>query len=381
MRSPFRLGIFSAHPLRTFSGGLPHNLVTHLQRIQDVQVTVLPAGPTYRPSFRKRLWPGLARRWSGKTYLWEKEPARCRYYSRQLDEAVQRQPVDAVLLFGSELCADAATSVPLYGYGDSLFGSRIDLYPDQQSNAMNPASIAEGRAVQQRALERLRKLFLSSRWAWDRARERFGYAVPDDRVEVVGIGANLPVVPPPEVEPVPLASRFAWVGNFWERKGGAFALDLVEALRQTHPEATLEVIGDVQPQQRPAWLHLHGKLNYENPADFQRLQGVYRGAAGLLLPSTGDLTPLAIAEAFAFSRPVFATTVGAIPEMIQEGRTGLLFKERSVAHWAGRLGEALTSGRLATMRAACREAYETKFNWPQICEYLVNVIRDGQGPR
>ena len=43
-----------------------------------------------------------------------------------------------------------------------------------------------------------------------------------------------------------------------------------------------------------------------------------------VLPSYREALGLAILEAMALSRPVVATHVGGIPEMIEDGRTGLL---------------------------------------------------------
>ena len=43
-----------------------------------------------------------------------------------------------------------------------------------------------------------------------------------------------------------------------------------------------------------------------------------------VLPSYREAQGLAILEAMALSRPVVATAVGGIPEMIEDGRTGLL---------------------------------------------------------
>jgi glycosyltransferase involved in cell wall biosynthesis len=42
------------------------------------------------------------------------------------------------------------------------------------------------------------------------------------------------------------------------------------------------------------------------------------------MPSRADTAPLAVAEAMACSRPVVATSVGGIPELVRDGVTGTL---------------------------------------------------------
>lgn len=50
----------------------------------------------------------------------------------------------------------------------------------------------------------------------------------------------------------------------------------------------------------------------------------------LALPSVQETTPMVIAQAMAAGKPVIATRVGGIPEMIQDGRTGFLVRVGAV---------------------------------------------------
>jgi glycosyltransferase involved in cell wall biosynthesis len=374
MSDRFRLGVYCLHDLRSFSS-IPHYIVETMRQLPGVEVVPL-VGEPYRPALAKRMWQRLRRQCTGRGYLWEKEPARCRHASRSLDAAVRRQPVDAVLLFGSENCAYCDTPTPLYCYADSIFGTRIDLYPDQRSASISPVSIREGVAVQQRALDRLTRLFISSRWAWQQGVARFGYRVAEDKIETVGIGANFSQ--PPDAAAAPPASAepaFLWLGSFWERKGGDFTLDVIAELRRRGVPAALDVVGPVAASRSFPWARFHGPLRYEDPADFAKLQRLYAAAHALLLPSSGDTTPLAISEAFAFGRPVVATPVGGIPEMIADGETGFLLRRDAPEKWAARLAEGLKSGMLQAMGLRCRMQFETKCNWPRICGMMLARMR------
>lgn len=68
-----------------------------------------------------------------------------------------------------------------------------------------------------------------------------------------------------------------------------------------------------------SWCHYCGSLNTIE------LQAVLRQAAILVLPSLEDNCPMVILEAMAVGVPVAASNLGGIPELIEDGATGVLF--------------------------------------------------------
>jgi glycosyltransferase involved in cell wall biosynthesis len=342
-----RLAVAGVH-LDGFSG-IPRHLIAALR--DHAQVTEWPL-PEYHPTLAKRLLVRASRR----QYLWEKDPARCRFLSRAIDERAAQGDVDAVLLFGSEGCAFCATDVPVFGFGDSIFGSRVGLYGDQQD--ISPRSLREGVEVQQRALDKLEAFFSTSRWAIDRAAQTFGYAIREGKIVVTGIGANLPHVDAaPPLPEGPL--RLLWVGVDWERKGGDMAVSTVAALRARGIDARLNVVGPVQVSRAADWLTPHGRL------DGAELGNAYTSASALLLPTRADLTPIVIAEAAMYGRPAFASPVGGIPEMIAVG--GVLIDSQDPKVWAAEIARAS----LADLGVAARQAYEQRLNWRTIAGLMV----------
>jgi glycosyltransferase involved in cell wall biosynthesis len=47
----------------------------------------------------------------------------------------------------------------------------------------------------------------------------------------------------------------------------------------------------------------------------------------VIVPSRDDVTPMVIAEAMGMGKPVIAANIGGIPEMVQDGETGLLMEK------------------------------------------------------
>jgi glycosyltransferase involved in cell wall biosynthesis len=57
----------------------------------------------------------------------------------------------------------------------------------------------------------------------------------------------------------------------------------------------------------------------------------------ILLPSMNEVFGYAILEAMSFGKPVFATSVDAIPELVKDGVTGELFNKDRLFEICGRL--------------------------------------------
>lgn len=83
----------------------------------------------------------------------------------------------------------------------------------------------------------------------------------------------------------------------------------------------------------------------------------------VVLPSLLDNQPFAVAEAQVVGRPVVATRVGGLPEMIYDGVTGLLVPPRNPAALAGALGRLLGNDSLR-LQFAEASRLQGRFHWP-----------------
>lgn len=94
----------------------------------------------------------------------------------------------------------------------------------------------------------------------------------------------------------------------------------------------------------------------------ERPLAFYHLAAVATLPSEIEGLSQGLLEAMALGLPVVASDVGGNPELVRDGRTGLLVPPRDVAAWAERLsrllGDASLAGRLGQAgRAVVRQAF------------------------
>jgi glycosyltransferase involved in cell wall biosynthesis len=87
------------------------------------------------------------------------------------------------------------------------------------------------------------------------------------------------------------------------------------------------------------------------------MPGVYASIDIFVLPSLNEGLPMTLLEAMASSRPVVATRVGAIPRVIEDGKTGLLVNPRDTAGLKDAMARLLTEADL------CRRVAEQAHEW------------------
>jgi glycosyltransferase involved in cell wall biosynthesis len=134
---------------------------------------------------------------------------------------------------------------------------------------------------------------------------------------------------------------------------------LLEAL-DLFPGARIDVIGAGPAD---ASLRAHPQLRVLGRVGSTEVQERMRSAAYLVLPSLSyEAPPRPLVEAFANALPVLASRLGALAELIEPGRNGLLFEPGSGRDLARRLAwaEAFPE-KMRQMGECARADYEARF--------------------
>jgi glycosyltransferase involved in cell wall biosynthesis len=110
---------------------------------------------------------------------------------------------------------------------------------------------------------------------------------------------------------------------------------------------------------------------------------VLSGLDILTVPSVGEEgSGRVVLEAFSAGVPVVAFASGGIPELISEGRTGFLVKERTGAALADRLREVLAAPALvAEVARNVRTEWETRYTLEHFRRRMIGVMRDAAAGR
>lgn len=134
---------------------------------------------------------------------------------------------------------------------------------------------------------------------------------------------------------------------------------LLEAL-ELYPGGSMDVVGSGAERRRiaahPRIRYLGGPAQVDVPARMRR-------AAYLVMPSLSyEATPRALVAAFAHALPVIASRLGALAELVEPGRNGLLFEPGSARDLARRLAwaEAFPE-KMRQMGLCARADYEARF--------------------
>ena len=143
----------------------------------------------------------------------------------------------------------------------------------------------------------------------------------------------------PEPAPLPATGvRLVSVGRFVEQKG---QLLLIEALAQAvakHPGLHLTLVGDGEMRgEVEAAVERHGlgrHVTITGWVDERRVRAELAAAHALVLPSLAEGLPMVVMEAMAAGRPVIATYIAGMPELVQSGRTGWLVPAGDVEAFA-----------------------------------------------
>jgi glycosyltransferase involved in cell wall biosynthesis len=108
------------------------------------------------------------------------------------------------------------------------------------------------------------------------------------------------------------------------------------------------------------------------------ITGRMRSAAYLLLPSIAhEQMPMTMLEAFACGLPVIASRVGALADLVEDGKTGLLVNPGDAADLAAKIAWAEAHPHLMqAMGRAARADYEAKYTAPINYKILVDIYGD-----
>jgi glycosyltransferase involved in cell wall biosynthesis len=99
------------------------------------------------------------------------------------------------------------------------------------------------------------------------------------------------------------------------------------------------------------------------------LDRLYDRAAVVVLPSHREGLPICVLEAMAHGRPVVATTVGGIPQLVEDGRTGLLVEPGDAEGLRVALERLLSDAELRRrMGRAARVRVQRMCSWERVTD-------------
>lgn len=163
-------------------------------------------------------------------------------------------------------------------------------------------------------------------------------------------------------------------------KGLDVLIEAVAALSRRGTDARLVLVGsgplDGTLRRKARHLGLERQVSFEGAVGQDDMARHYADADAFCLPSFAEGLPIVLMEAMATGRPVVATRITGIPELVDDGVSGLLVAPGSLEQLVGALERLAASPKLREqMGLAGRQKVEEAFDARRCAEQVAYVLR------
>ncbi|MGC2224049.1 MAG: glycosyltransferase family 4 protein [Methylocella sp.] len=163
--------------------------------------------------------------------------------------------------------------------------------------------------------------------------------------------------------------RIVFVGRLTKEKGADFLLRVAHRI-----DAEFEIIGDGPERERlcataPPNVSIRGWLEHDSV--IERI----KGATAVAMPSRWyEGFPMVLAETLSAGVPVLASRLGALAEIIEDGRSGMTLPVDDETSWSAALRRILDDcAWSAQLREGARRTYDEKYNERVNGEKLIGI--------
>jgi glycosyltransferase involved in cell wall biosynthesis len=171
------------------------------------------------------------------------------------------------------------------------------------------------------------------------------------------------------------------VARLSPEKGIEYLLSAAQQVLRQYPMVQFLLAGDgplrAALTRRSQELGITDHVLFHGPFDHDRLPEIMAKTDIFVLPSLTEGLPVTVIEAMAYGKPIVATRVGGIPELITDGESGLLVRPKDPHSLAQALIQLLSNGELcARLGATARQRYEQGRFTPQaVVDATIEVYR------
>lgn len=181
------------------------------------------------------------------------------------------------------------------------------------------------------------------------------------------------------------AIRFICVGRLSAEKGYPGLLQAFGGMVAEGTDARLMIVGDGplrrQVEEEIATRGLRDRVNLLGALPEQATLAEIAGADALVLPSLMEGLPVVLMEAMALGKPVIASCVAGIPELVREGETGLLFRPSDWLNLGKQMRRLARDPQLQMqLGQAGRAAVAAEFAIDRAVQPLVPLFAGGTSP-
>lgn len=198
------------------------------------------------------------------------------------------------------------------------------------------------------------------------------------RSSVIHNGLDLPPVIP---APLPFhAPRLLYLGRLIPRKGVDVALSAFASIANRFPSVRMTIAGDgparTALENQAAELGLRDLIDFVGWVTPENIPALINTATIMVMPSRREPFGLVALEAAQMARPIIATRVGGLSEVVEHGQTGLSVENENVNEFAEAMSILLEHPETAThMGQTARSRAIERFSWTRCVDAYDTAYR------
>jgi glycosyltransferase involved in cell wall biosynthesis len=176
-----------------------------------------------------------------------------------------------------------------------------------------------------------------------------------------------------------------YAGQIEKRKGLNFLVEAFRRVSDKYPHTHLVIAGssdiwqptpetqlyeeEIRKKCRRLNVHFLGKLSQ------REIPKVYKSADIFVLPSLSEGFPLSVLEVMASGKPVVATEVGGVPEVVKDGMNGYLVQPGSVSKLADTISKLIENERLRLRMGHKGRKIVKDYTWEKAANEINQIYR------
>jgi len=209
------------------------------------------------------------------------------------------------------------------------------------------------------------------------------YGLPSQSIKVITNGYDEELVKRLLVEASNGASRenlsLVFVGNLRKVKDPLNLVEVFKIVSERVKNVNLQIVGEGplrQAVERKIEMYgLQNRVTLHGAVSHQRALEILASSTIYVLTSVEEGLPTSLIEAMALGKPVIATSVGGVPEIIIDGVNGLLTPPRLPGRMARLIEQLLKDPALAEKLGKAAAVSVHDFSWNNIAREYLNIYR------
>jgi len=174
---------------------------------------------------------------------------------------------------------------------------------------------------------------------------------------------------------IKIKNNLIYVGRLIDYKGVEYLIAAVKLLTEN---CKLIIVGDGPDRKRLEKLAEGSNIEFTGTLTFEEISKLLLASKIFILPSLTENLPNVILEALSFGLPVISTPVGAIPEIIKNGKNGYLVEKENPEQIYEKIKLILENKELYFRLATGAMKSVSVFSWdyllPKLEKQLQNII-------